>query len=150
MEMLIRPENIQILESVENWRDAVSIAAEPLILGGYIDKRYVEAIFTNTEKYGPYYVLAPEIAMPHASSQDGVYEKQISLLVLKNSIKFSENGFDVRLIFVLATPDNHSHLQMLRDLSEVFSDETMIQEIIQMNDSSTIATLLNNLERKGE
>lgn len=148
--MLIRPENIQIVDRVNDWKDAIRIASKPLIDGGYIEPSYVDAIFKSTEKFGPYYVLAPEIAMPHASSEDGVNEKQISLLVLKNSIKFSQDGYDVRLVFVLATPDSHSHLQMLRDLSEVFSDEEKIQAIIAMNDVHGVSTLLNNFERKGD
>lgn len=148
--MLVKTENIQILDHVSDWKEAIHIAAKPLIGGGYIEPRYVDAIFKSTEKFGPYYVLAPEIAMPHASSEDGVIAKQISLLVLKNSIKFSEDGYDVRLIFVLATPDSHSHLQMLRDLSEVFSDEEKIQQIINSDNPHDISTLLNNFERRGE
>lgn len=148
--MLIRPENVQILQSVADWKDAIRIASKPLVDGGYIEQRYVEAIFKNTEKFGPYYVLAPEIAMPHASSDDGVNEKQISLLVLKESIKFSRDGYNVRLIFVLATPDGHSHLQMLRDLSEIFSDEEKIQAIINKNDVHEVSALLNTLEREGD
>lgn len=148
--MLVRSENIQIMDRVSDWKEAILVAAKPLLDGGYIEPSYVEAIFKSTEKFGPYYVLAPEIAMPHASSEDGVNEKQISLLVLKNSIKFSPDGYDVRLIFVLATPDSHSHLQMLRDLSEVFSDEETIQEIIAMNEPQDISTLLNKFERRGE
>lgn len=150
MEQLIHANNIQLLDSVSDWKQAITVASQPLIDGGFIEARYVDAIFKSTEKFGPYYVLAPEIAMPHASCEDGVHKQQIALLVLKKPIKFSEQGFDVRLVFVLATPSNHAHLQMLRQLSEVFADDELIQKIIAQKDADSVAFLLNNLTTKGE
>lgn len=139
---LINQENIQILPSVDNWMEAIKIAAAPLIEREFIEERYVQAIFDSTEKFGPYYVLAPEIAMPHAGPNDGVLKEQISLLVLKEPIKFSPEGYDVRLVFILASPDAKSHLDKLRVLLEVFGDEQLIQKIIGANTSEEIVTLL--------
>lgn len=150
METLIQSKNIQIRQQIGDWKEAVTLAAQPLIDHGYIEPSYVQAIFDSTEKFGPYYVLAPEIAMPHASSDSGVNQEQISLLVLKNPIKFSEGGYDVRLIFVLATPNNHAHLEMLKQLSIVFMDEELIARLIEQDDVDSVASLLNNLNVKGE
>lgn len=141
---IIKAKHIQILDHVENWETAVKIAAEPLLQGDYIEPRYVDAIFENTKKMGPYYVLAHNIAMPHAGVDDGVLKQQVSLLILKNPIKFSDDGFEVRLIFLLAATDNHSHLETLRNLAEVFSDDALIDALIASDDVQTAANLLNN------
>lgn len=141
---IIKAKHIQILDHVENWETAVKIAAEPLLQGDYIEPRYVDAIFENTKKMGPYYVLAHNIAMPHAGVDDGVLKQQVSLLILKNPVKFSEDGFEVRLVFLLAATDNHSHLETLRNLAEVFSDDALIDALIASNDVQTAASLLNN------
>ena len=141
---IIKARHIQILDHVENWETAVKIAAEPLLQGDYIEPRYVDAIFENTKKMGPYYVLAHNIAMPHAGVDDGVLKQQVSLLILKNPVKFSEDGFEVRLVFLLAATDNHSHLETLRNLAEVFSDDALIDALIASDDVQTAANLLNN------
>lgn len=144
MERLIKRENIMIKDRVSTWREAIKDSAQMLVDGGYIEPRYIDAIFESTEKNGPYYVLAPEIAMPHANPKDGVLEQQISLLVLRNPITFSDDGFEVRLIFTLAAKDNESHLDALRTLADLFSDEVRINAIIHAETISEIETLLHN------
>lgn len=143
MEQIISKNHIVLRDAVDSWQDAIRISAQPLIDGHYIEPRYVDAIFESTETHGPYYVLAPEIAMPHAGLSDGVVAQQMSLLVLKHPIKFSEDSFDVRLVFTLAAKDGHSHLKMLQQLSEIFVDDALIQEIIHCDDPIKIAEMIN-------
>lgn len=143
MDTLIREENIAIVESVSTWQEAIHLSAKPLIDNGYIEPRYVDAIFENINKFGPYFVLAPDIAMPHASQADGVNEKQISLLILRHPIRFSENGYDVRLVFTLAATDSESHLDGLRNLAEIFAHEERIQAIIAAKSVAEVMSLLH-------
>lgn len=144
MDCLVKRDNIKIIQRVSTWQEAIKESAQLLVNGGYIEPRYIDAIFESTKKNGPYYVLAPEIAMPHANPKDGVIEEQISLLVLRESIRFSEDGYDVRLIFTLAAKDNESHLDALRKLAAIFSDEERINDIIHAETVSEIETLLHN------
>lgn len=146
MKSLIQKEHITILESVGQWQDAVIASAKPLIEYGFVEPRYVDAIFESTRKHGPYYVLAPEIAMPHASPADGVIKQQISLLVLRKPVRFSPEGFDVRLVFTLAAADHQSHLESLRILAGLFADEVRIAKIIKAATIEEIMSLLNNQE----
>lgn len=146
MESVIKQENIVMLDSVTDWSEAVIKSAQILVDGGYVEPRYIDAILASTEKNGPYYVLAPEIAMPHASPNDGVLEGQISLLVLKNPVKFSEDGFDVRLVFTLAAKDSSAHLEAIQFLAEVFMNEITIQKLIDAEDTSEIIEILQNVK----
>lgn len=145
MESVIKRENIVMKESVESWKEAIQLSAQVLVDGGYIEPRYIDAILESTEKNGPYYVLAPEIAMPHASPDSGVNETQISLLVLKEPIKFSEDGFDVRLFFTLAAKDSTSHLSAIQVLAEVFMDDKIISQIINSKDTENVNRILQNV-----
>lgn len=145
MESVVKRENIVMLDSVEDWTQAIKTSAQVLVDGGYIEPRYIDAILESTKKNGPYYVLAPEIAMPHASPDSGVIETQISLLVLKEPIKFSEEGFDVRLIFTLAAKDSTSHLSAIQVLAEVFMDEAIIKDIIASESVDDVNRILQNV-----
>ncbi len=64
-------DHIQLCERVEDWRQAVTLSAQPLLQDGVITPNYLTAIFHQQEKLGPYFVLAPGIAMPHARPEEG-------------------------------------------------------------------------------
>lgn len=145
---IIRKDNIVLMDSVDTWEQAIIQSCQPLLESGYIKETYVEAIMQNTKDNGPYYVLAPEIAMPHASPKSGVLKAQISLLVLKEPVSFSEESFDVRLVFTLAATDNKSHLDSLKRLASVFADDDLIKEIIKAETKDEVYNLLHNTKEE--
>lgn len=141
IETILKLENVQISEHVNNWEEAVYLAVTPLVKGGYVEQRYIDGIIDNTYKFGPYYVLAPELALLHARPEQGVIEKQLALTVLRTPVKFSENGYDVRILITLAASDNVSHLEALKDLSQIISDENSIDKIIHAKTTEEILNL---------
>ena len=68
---LLRPENIQVVDSVANWEDAIRISLKPLIEGGYAEPRYADNIIADTRELGPYYVLTEDVALIHARPEGG-------------------------------------------------------------------------------
>ncbi|MCI3434705.1 PTS sugar transporter subunit IIA, partial [Escherichia coli] len=63
---LLNTKVVQVVEQVKDWREAVAISCRPLIENGSIEPRYVDAIYHSHDTIGPYYVVGPGIAMPHA------------------------------------------------------------------------------------
>lgn len=123
-------DNIRIYDHAEDWVDAITKAVSPLVENGFVEARYIQGIIDNTNLYGPYYVLAPDIALPHASPEQGVIKKQLGVTLLRQPVKFSEGGYDVRLLITLAASDNKGHLEALQQLSEIISDEERLKLII--------------------
>ncbi|KGA99975.1 phosphoenolpyruvate-dependent sugar phosphotransferase system, EIIA 2 family protein [Enterobacteriaceae bacterium ATCC 29904] len=122
-------QTIQLQDSVENWPQALEICAHPLLEMNVIAPEYITAIVEQHQKLGPYYVLAPGLAMPHARPEEGAKGLGLSLLKLKEGISFGAGEFDpVDVIVMLAAPDKHSHIEMISALAELFSsDEDMAQ-----------------------
>ena len=122
-------QTIQLHDSMENWPQALEICARPLLEMNVIAPEYITAIVEQHQKLGPYYVLAPGLAMPHARPEEGAKGLGLSLLKLKEGISFGAGEFDpVDVIVVLAAPDKHSHIEMISVLAELFSsDEDMAQ-----------------------
>jgi len=122
-------QTIQLQDSVENWPQALEICARPLLEMNVIAPEYIMAIVEQHQKLGPYYVLAPGLAMPHARPEEGAKGLGLSLLKLKEGISFGAGEFDpVDVIVMLAAPDKHSHIEMISALAELFSsDEDMAQ-----------------------
>nr|WP_175476208.1 BglG family transcription antiterminator [Evansella caseinilytica] len=136
---LLTKEMIQYQETAGDWKAAIRLAAAPLIKNGSITHAYVQAMIANVEELGPYVVIAPGIALPHARPEQGVNKLGMSLLRLKESVYFSEQEkHRARLIIVLAAVDNEKHLRALSQLMTMLSDEAVLQQILTAESSGEI------------
>ncbi|MBG0623369.1 MULTISPECIES: PTS sugar transporter subunit IIA [Enterobacter] len=135
---------ITLQESVENWPQALELCAKPLLDLQVIGPEYVTAIIQQHHTLGPYYVLAPGLAMPHARPEEGAKGLGLSLLKLKQGVSFGAGEFDpVDVIIMLAAPDKNSHIEMISSLAELFSSDTDMAELHQVNTLEEIKTIIN-------
>ncbi|EML1935130.1 PTS sugar transporter subunit IIA [Providencia stuartii] len=142
---LLTPNVIQVVENATDWREAINIACEPLIKNNSIQTSYIDAIIHSHEKIGPYYVLGPGIAMPHARPEDGVNQLSLGLTVIKNGVEFGSEGNDpIKLLIVLAATDSDSHIGAIAKLAELFDNQEDIDSIMQ---SENIDDILNIIAR---
>ncbi|MEN3752055.1 PTS sugar transporter subunit IIA [Mangrovibacter yixingensis] len=126
--------NIQCHKRAENWQQAITWSAEPLLKEGVITPDYVQAVIAQHKKLGPYYVLAPGLAMPHTRPEDGAKGMGLSLLKLEQGVPFGSTDFDpVTTIIMLAAPDSHSHINMISALAELFSCDEDLKKLHQAN-----------------
>lgn len=135
---------ITLQESVEGWPQALELCAKPLLDLQVIEPEYVTAIIQQHHTLGPYYVLAPGLAMPHARPEEGAKGLGLSLLKLKQGVSFGAGEFDpVNVIVMLAAPDKNSHIEMISSLAELFSSDTDMAELHQVNTLEEIKTIIN-------
>ena len=149
---LLKEELIQQVDSVSTWQDAVGLAAQPLLDLGYIEESYIQAMIASINETGPYIVLAPKVAVPHASPDAGVHQLGISLLQVKEPVDFSEEGDDdkqVQLIFVLAAVDSTAHLRALQELALILDDEEAIDSLIAASDPREILAIIDKIIEEG-
>ena len=136
-------DRIQIRTDITDWRQAVEVSAEPLLKDGTITPDYLTAIFAQREKLGPYFVLAPGIAMPHARPEEGAKGLGLSLLTLPQGVTFnSEDNDPVYTVVMLSAPDKHSHIELISQLAELFSSDEDMQKIHQAKDIKTIQDVI--------
>ena len=93
--------SIRLGLSAETWQEAVKLSVEPLIESGAVQPQYYDAIVESTEEYGPYYILMPGMAMPHARPEAGVNRDAFSLITLTEPVTFSD-GKEVSILLSLA------------------------------------------------
>jgi len=118
---LITPGRIQLVDSVDNWRDGIGMAAAPLLDEGLINSQYVTAMIAGVESYGPYIFITPEIALAHAKPEGNVKELSVAMLLARQGIAFPENKV-AQVIIVLALVDDEQHLGALKDILNFFGD----------------------------
>ncbi|WP_336219421.1 PTS sugar transporter subunit IIA [Citrobacter amalonaticus] len=136
---------IQLRERVEDWQQALALCAEPLLNADVITPEYVTAIIGQHHKLGPYYVLAPGLAMPHARPEEGAKALGLSLLKLERGVSFGAGEFDpIDIIIMLAAPDKHSHIAMISALAELFSSDDDLEKLHQ---AATLEEIKNLISR---
>ena len=142
-ELLIE-KNIQITEEVKDWQKAIQLASKPLLDQKYINQAYVEAMINTVITIGPYFIVYPLVAIPHARPEDGVNKLSMSLLKVDQPVKFSEDqDHEVKLLIVLAAEDSTSHLKALSQLTELLSNETDVNSLLNSKSIEEILTVIN-------
>ncbi|MGE5590912.1 MAG: BglG family transcription antiterminator [Bacillota bacterium] len=120
---LLTPERIALGIRAANWEEAVRAAGGLLVQSGAAEPRYVEAMARNVRQIGPYIVIAPGVAMPHARPEDGARQVAISLARLATPVRFGHDANDpVDLVFALAAVDSDTHLTAITQLAEFLSE----------------------------
>ncbi|VUS27638.1 PTS sugar transporter subunit IIA [Klebsiella spallanzanii] len=135
---------IQIVDSVSDWRQAVTISAEPLLADESINEHYIEAIFRSHEELGPYYVLAPGLAMPHARPEQGAKKNGLSLLHIKEGVSFDADENDpINVVIMLCAVSGDEHIRMITALAEIFCDEARLESLLNASTIEEINSVIN-------
>lgn len=133
---------IQVVDNVCNWEDGVLQAGKILLDKNFIESRYIDAAIENIKKLGMYIILTDGVAMPHARPEDGSLETGVSLLVIKDGVLFSPDEEKVKLIFMLSSKDNTSHIDVIKKLSNLIDDEELIEKIAKANNENEILNII--------
>lgn len=142
---LLTADVVQIVPACTDWRHAVSLSCQPLLDNGTVEARYVDAIFRSHEAIGPYYVVGPGIAMPHARPEDGAHKMGVSLTVVQQGVNFDSDGNDpVHLLIVLAATDSNSHIGIITALAQLFDTP---EDTASLMAATTIEEILSIISR---
>lgn len=131
---------VQFRQEARSWEDAIRVAAEPLLINQYIEKNYIETMVENVKILGPYIVILPKFALPHARPENGVNKLGLSLLLLEKSVTFNGEK-EANAFLVLAAPDSDSHLKLLSELSDVLSSKEKVNALLSAKSYQQVTEL---------
>ena len=98
------------VEKVDSWQDAIRQSYAPLLKDNTVESDYVEAVIECVNKYGPYIVIVPGIAMPH-STEGAVGCNGTAISFMKVEEEFKKVGVDV--VYFPYTKDTSSTIVLL-------------------------------------
>ena len=140
----LTPDKINVINSIDNWKNAVRLSAEPLLEQGNMAEHYIEAILKSHEELGPYYLLAPGLAMPHARPEQGALRNGLSLLHIKEGISFGSTENDpVYVVIMLCARSGNEHITMIGELAELFSDQQKLERLLKADDIKAIQAVID-------
>jgi PTS system ascorbate-specific IIA component len=95
------------------------------------------------EKFGPYIVIAPGIALAHGKPSEAVVATGLSLLIIRQPIEFKHSQNDpVQLVFGLAATDHESHIEIMAELAGFLSDSDQVNSLLTCSNIEQIRSLI--------
>ena len=119
-ESLIENNSIKLNQTAANWEEAIKIGTDLLVASGAIEPRYYENIISKIKEMGPYIVLAPGLAMPHARPEERVIRTAFGLTTLAQPVDF--DGEQISVLVTLAGSDSDTHMEGIMEITQIFDD----------------------------
>jgi PTS system ascorbate-specific IIA component len=95
-------------------------------------------------EFGPYFVLAPGIAIAHSKPSASVISSGLSLAVLESPVIFgSEHNDPVTLVFALCAVDHDSHIDVLSELATLLSETELVTFMLNASTEGEIRSSLS-------
>ncbi len=127
-----------------SWEDAIKTSSKELVKQGYMTEEYVQAMIDIVKEHGPYIVIAPNIAMPHARPEKGAKKVGFSVTVTEEPVKFQDDPmYHAKLLVTLSCVDSNTHLEMMQALVEVLGEEENVEKILSTKNKTDIIKLFN-------
>lgn len=144
----IETRTIRTNVSVSSWEEAVEKSGELLVGAGFVEPCYIGAMVETTKELGPYCVIAPGIAIPHARPENGVKTNGFSAITLIKPVEFGNQDNDpVYLVIALSALNHEAHIESLSLLARKISVEGFIEQAKQASDEDELERLLNSPEK---
>ena len=143
-EALLAHKSIRTRLHADNWEEAVRLSAEPLIESGAITGQYVEAILDSTRANGPYYVLCPNIAMPHAKP-DHVVRDGFSLITLDKPVTFPNGVEAVIFACMSVTGKDHTLAPALEQFTNICCAENIVERLSRCKNEDEILAVIDSV-----
>jgi PTS system ascorbate-specific IIA component len=134
--------SIRVLAAALDREHAIELAGALLVASGRVTPEYTTAMVEVLDTHGPYFVIAPGIALAHAKPAETVLATGLSLVTLAEPIVFGNDANDpVKLVFGLCAVDHDSHIQMLGELSTLLSNNESVNILLNAGDTEQIRSL---------
>lgn len=119
--------------------DVLRLTGELLERAGLTEPRYTAAMAEVIDELGPYIVIAPGVALPHARPEHGVRKAGLVLLTLAEPVPFGQSQNDpVWLAIGLAGTDDHAHENALTEIALVLTMPEAMTAIRNAKDADEI------------
>ena len=140
---LLSEDNVSFRYPAETWEDVIRHGGQVMVDAGFTDPTYTEAMIDVVRDMGPYIVLAPGLAMPHARPEMGAKQVGAALVTLEKPIDFGSPENDpVSVAVFLCAPNKDEHIQLLTDIATLFEDEEFLDAAVNFESIEDVQSFL--------
>ncbi len=125
-----------------DWEGAITHAVALLEADERVTASYLARVLEANQKHGPYFVVAPGIAIAHASPGADVRETGMALLRLESAVVSGSNNDPVKLVFAVCAVAGTSHISLLSRFAEVMSNAGNVNSLLNEPNLTIVRNLL--------
>jgi len=125
----LKQENILLDVEASDWVEAVRKAGQLMVQLGLVLHSYIDGMVEVIKTLGPYAVIVPGVAMPHAHPDKGSVKVGMVLLRLKNPVNFGSHNDPVDFVIAFSAVDSKSHMGMIRGLALFLAKEGILDKL---------------------
>lgn len=141
---LLSEDNVSFHYPAETWEDVIRHGGQIMVDAGFTEPTYTEAMIDVVRDMGPYIVLAPGLAMPHARPEMGAKQVGTALVTLEKPIDFGNPENDpVSVAVFLCAPNKEEHIQLLTDIATLFEDEEFLDAAVNFESIEDVQAFLS-------
>lgn len=145
---LLTSDTIAARVSAGAWQEAIARVGELMTRAGICEAHYADAMTQAVTELGPYIVIAPGVAMPHARPEHGVIRPGIALLTLDQPVEFGSTVNDpVDVVIAFAALDKEAHLATLQSIAAFVGDQEALSRVRSAATTAELAAAVNLEER---
>lgn len=136
-------------EKFDHWEDAIRSSYEPLLKEKIVEDVYVNAVIDCVNKYGPYIVIVPGIAMPHSTEgAAGCNGTAVSFMKVEESVDFDPEDPDkkAQLFFSLASVDHEKHIENIQQLMDTLMNEEIVDALLKVKNFEDLKNVAETYE----
>lgn len=140
---LLTPDRIRTNVHVNSPEEAIQSVGQLMVDSGGVKKRYINAMVNIANQLGPYIVIAPGVAVPHARPEDGVINPCLAMITLDPPIDFGNPQYDpVKIVFAIGAVDAVQHIKALRTFADFLLDGENIESLSNANTLEEILAII--------
>ena len=141
---LLSEDNVSFHYPAETWEDVIRHGGQLMVDAGFTEPTYTEAMIDVVRDMGPYIVLAPGLAMPHARPEMGAKQVGTALVTLEKPIDFGSPENDpVSVAVFLCATNKEEHIQLLTDIATLFEDEEFLDAAVNFESIEDVQAFLS-------
>ena len=145
---VVKPEIIKLRIEARDREDVVRRCGKTMLENGIIEERYIDAMIRVLKELGPYIVVCPGVAIPHAGPDDGAKKVGLAVITLKNPITFgNEKNDPVKVCFAFATPDKKQHVKILGSIARILQNKEDMERIANAQTPEEVIKVLVKYEQ---
>ena len=123
---LLDPESIVLDGGAADRDDAITRAGELLVAAGAVEPAYVDAMHEREQSVST--AMGNLLAIPHGTNEAKSSVRQTAISFVRYPQGIDWNGREVKFVVGIAALGNE-HLQLLRRIAEVFTDDAQVQRL---------------------
>ena len=141
---LLSAEQASVNVCVPSWEEAVRTAGRLLVDCGFAEERYIEGMLSLSKELGPYIVLTPGVAIPHARPEEGANKVGFAAVTLNPPVNFGNEFNDpVYLVIGFCSPSAEAHVDLLTRIARLLGEEGFLESCKAAQTSQQLADAFN-------